>query len=131
MREIKFRAWDKERNRITETPFNIGGTGRICGVAFFENDLIPVEVIANESKRYVVMQFTGLKDKNGVEIYAGDIVKDRAGFLYSVIWRKKKARFAYKCQEGSKTNMNQQEDIKDGIEVIGNIYENPELLEQQ
>lgn len=74
-------------------------------------------------------QYTGLKDKNGKEIYADDIVKDTSGYLYQVVWLNKKARFAYICKLGSETNMNQKKDIEDGIEIVGNVHENKELFE--
>ena len=73
-------------------------------------------------------QYTGRKDKNGIEIYKGDIVKDTNNNIYEIIWRKKKARYAYLCQQGSRTNMSPT-DVEDGIEIIGNKHENPELLE--
>lgn len=112
MREIKFKCWDNANKR------------------FVYNLLYRIDSNGDLPESHTLCQFTGLKDKNGVEIYEGDIAKDNGGFIYKVIWRKKKARFAYKCNEGSKTNMNQKEDAKI-IEVIGNIYENPKLLEQK
>jgi len=112
MREIKFRAWDKKRNKFV-SDFNLSPKGNILcehsnlgykGV--FEVDL-------------ELMQYTGLKDKNGKEIYEGDIVKMLADSLngeenIEVKWRK----------EGFWEYFNG----FDNCEVIGNIYENTELL---
>lgn len=106
MREIKFRAWDKIENKMVA--IELWNTSLEC--------------------RYDFMQYTGIIDKQGVEIYYGDIIKDGSGLLYQIVWQKKNARFAYKCEMNSKSKMNQKQDIEDGIEVVGNIYENHELL---
>ena len=116
MRPIKFRAWDGMRMTLS-------------GV-YFDNSRGTVETAAEMP----LMQYTGLKDKNGVEIYEGDIIKSPemverfdGGYddgLYICNWDKEVAGFF--CGGITSSQMWLIEDIE--CEVIGNIYENPELL---
>ena len=121
-RDIKFRAWN-----LVAIPKRMMSHKDIC----FYKDLKMYELFCDmpDNRPWIIMQYTGLHDKNGVEMYKDDLVKDTSGNIYRIVWRKKKARYAYKCiEDGSKTNMNQKLDIEDGIEVIGNIHENADLL---
>jgi len=110
MREIKFRAWDGEKLVPATTLTMFDGKVVVTGSLPWET-WKDTRIIENN-----VMQFTGLKDKNGKEIYEGDITKNVRGNIKEVEWISE--------DEGCDfTGW-----IIDGSEVIGNIYENPELL---
>ncbi len=74
-----------------------------------------------------LIQSTGLTDKNGKLIYEGDILKDDTDILASVVWEDEEAKFI--IEEKNRYVVDISSDICDEIEVIGNIYENSELLE--
>ncbi|OAJ75223.1 hypothetical protein AYJ08_00295 [Brevibacillus sp. SKDU10] len=121
MREIKFRAWDKEDKYMLD----------------WEMIKLDVEYSINqllEMDRFEMMQFTGLCDKNGKEIYEGDIVQIDNTDEVNMWFRGKKAlveckpgRFRILIESGEANMM--KEDMSNVIEVIGNIYENPDLLQ--
>jgi uncharacterized phage protein (TIGR01671 family) len=107
-REIKFRAWDKKFHYMSEEI-------TLEGEVYFEEDNI-------------LMQFTGLKDKNGKEIYEGDIIKDKDKKVYKVEWDYNYAGFAPFCEQIFSAPDTYSEWNLGEIEIIGNIYENKELL---
>jgi len=119
MREIKFRCWDK-KNKVMKYWSSI-----YCL-------LLPLEY----KESHVLMQYTGLHDKNSKEIYEGDIVTGYTSFEQPndeiewsketpaiVEWHKKMCGF-YPFYLNARWRCDVEE-----IEVIGNIYENPELIE--
>lgn len=116
MREIKFRAWDKEEKRWYD--FESGDLdyeGNNPTIAFF-----------NLTDNLVVMQFIGLKDKKGKEIFEGDkVYVPWNGFG---IVKFSYGKFIIKGKDGKTTDLSTHWDT---CEVLGNIYENPELLEDQ
>lgn len=115
-REIKFRAWDE----VSEKMLNW-------------NDFLDTNMkntfIAPESTGLILMQYTGLHDKNGKEIYEGDIVKyrdSRGQHIEKVIFDK--GCFYAGMHWGSSTRVAPKLINTRITEVIGNIYDNPELL---
>jgi len=128
-REIKFRAWDIATQTMYYSDENqtVWCGGKTCSVKGI-NGQIP--------GNYIPMQYTGLKDKNGVEIYEGDIINDpewwwgpgevflnvgecgpcKGDSVMSYICRGKEGHVSHNIWNG------------EWVEVIGNIYENPELI---
>lgn len=143
MREIKFRAWDKTRNKmhfdytfdittadrddvdfeVRHVVFN-GSLFKITKASWGTNDDEP-EFVSHD---FVLMQYTGLKDKNGVEIWEGDIVRTDNG-VAQVTFNSWSFSITRDGQETSQDYF--PEDHRRYIrscEVIGNIYQNKELL---
>lgn len=121
MREIKFRAWDVHKRMWTEYRIH-------DGVVYFLDKSTGVWV-GKYDKRYKefdLIQHTGLKDMKGKEIYEGDIIKFLNG-IFEVIWCNEKASFMLKNKE-YKEFLNFIYENNNGMEIVGNIYENPELL---
>lgn len=113
MREVKFRAWDEDKKQMLE-PQDLS-VSRKYWKWLGQYD-------------YPLMQYTGLKDKNGVEIWEGDVVKHtywrypkvKTSELGVVSYCDREARFEF-CLSLNTPLLE--------LEVIGNIHENPELLE--
>ncbi len=124
MREIKFRAWDKDDKIMWENV--IIADGQAClsegDIDFTDGD---VGFSARLINNYELMQYTGLKDKNSKEIYEGDIVK-----LYSNVGRIIFIKGQYRIDPNIEIMNNIYHAVSLGLEVIGNIYENGELLEK-
>ena len=123
MKELKFRIWDKTEKEFTNVlpSFVYNSQEKVfefCGSLY-------------QRENWVIQQFTGCKDENGKEIYEGDIIKATSeefineNFVAEV-------RF----DEGDYYTYINSRDIRgiwsgDDIEVIGNIFENPELLKNE
>ena len=120
MREIKFRVWDKRKEKGISTKEMLYDA---------QKHHLWYDAL-DYSEVYAVMQFTGLKDKNGREIYEGDILKS-----FNCLIR---VEFFGGCFYGNWYNdatgnmINAQLNINNqDSEIIGNIFENPELLNEK
>ena len=123
-REIKFRAWDIHNEQMCEVPhINLKGKFGVMSCAKYTSSFVFEEVILE--------QYTGLKAVLGVDVYEGDIVKFKV--------HKKKNPQGWQigklARVGAKfiiwSNWYHYDITNNIIEVIGNIHENPELLEVQ
>jgi len=146
MREIKFRAWDKKRRKMIYLspevdPKNCGklvycdmkdlAIG-LDGYLYLLDECGNWECPESLGEEYEIMQYTGLKDKNGKEIYEGDIIQQRSEWDGITIKGKvvfRKGMFVLRDSREYYTERHYL--LNKTAEVIGNIYENPELLKKE
>jgi len=120
MRQIKFRAWDKENKDMYEWDI----------LSQRSNLLEAIEM--DKKELWILMQYTGLKDSKGKEIYEGDVLREpHKGFeprqILEVFWDDEMNSFQSRSIDKQHLY---QTPLDNDFEVIGNIYENPELLNE-
>lgn len=109
MREIKFKAWDKEFKQFSDMALNY----KIADINYYTD--------------YEWMQYTGLKDKNGKEIYEGDILEFSGNVVALGIVKYNENFATFQACNGNSGWLFGNESGTN-IEILGNIYENPELV---
>ena len=142
MREVKFRVWDKkEKVMISHSElFDIDCNNDYPFLALIKGYYAESGAKLLPGIDPNTMQCTGLKDKNGTEIYEGDITTNELckseGLAFVVFYDSEKAMFKqrpfmykYNGRKLGSTGLTLQMDSVENKEVIGNIYENSELLQ--
>lgn len=133
MRQIKFRAWDRTTQEMID-----------ADSWYFSDQFEPfVDSVTNAQQRHDIMQYTGLHDKHGKEVYEGDIVRianyetewklsepDFDWRVFEIQWNRYTWAYNNSVIYSPLSDYDTRTSEPYDIEVIGNIYENPELLEQ-
>lgn len=122
MREIKFRFWSPYTDDLTRMIHEHDGWCEGIGI----NEALKS---SQNDYDYKIMQYTGLKDKNGKGIAEGDLLKSgKTGLIYKVVWDQEAAAFTSFCTEPEKDFYMGPYSWEEA-EIIGNIWEHPELIE--
>lgn len=138
MREIKYRAWHKKEKRMFEF-WQLDSVIKLIDEDWSIYELLSQNTILKD--KFELMQFTGLKDKNGKEIYEGDVVKCFEFYEGDFFIETQDLQVCFLegewCLWQMKGNVKEyvvdlfSRYLNEGLEVIGNIYENPELIKEK
>ena len=124
----KFRAWDGAKKEMFKDTFAITESGQVVVV---EQEFVTSHPDYVFVDHLVIMQSTGIKDKNGKEIFEGDIV-DYKGRKAIIKWHGSYASFIYRFVDEMQERVSEWDSLflaYHHFEIIGNVYENKEFLE--
>lgn len=126
MNRLRFRVWDKKEKKFVDYPVYFNLTNSEIVTELWYGYEIQVKEPLQDSN-YIVQQSTGLFDKNGKEIYEGDIIKNNYGELGHIKWSR--GGFVYH-EDGANFYLFS---IGAGqpFEIVGNIYKHSHLLEEE
>ena len=135
MRAIKFRCWDKVDKYMYDVMtldryykdenMHIRWIGRLH--KYPASATIQASVSDDENKNFVLMQYTGLTDMEGQEIYEGDILEFE-GVLYVCYWNNEECRFELVNNKVGDVEIFLNKELSQNVKVVGNVFENLDLL---
>lgn len=131
MREIKFRVWDKNKGEMitSAVEFELRRLEETTKPNEYSDT---IGYVPSDYHRFDIMQYTGLKDKNGVEVFEGDVIdfsdNDDFNCYAEVCMAKSNLGWAKKYDDGCAALMDDR-DLRSWC-VVGNIYENPDLMNE-
>lgn len=126
-RQVKVKLWDRKNKQMLKEgmTFYQDPSGLKLQAFSFEGQ--------PESEDEVLLEYTGIVDVRGVEICEGDLVRNSAGVIWWIVWDETKARWAYRRggiaeQPFGRTGFGLTYTSGSKVEVVGNLFENPDLL---
>jgi len=126
VREVKYRVWDIELKYMREVVEIGWKDGVVDSITVWDRINGGVEM---DAQHFILLEYTGLEDKNGKEKFHNDIVIDKYGTKYIIDWDEGEAGFIHFPIGEPKVEIEDYKIWRESYtEIIGNIYENPGLL---